>query len=135
MSTRGDLLREAIDIIDGDRNVQYGEPTADFQRTADLLNAIEFSVSGKPLQPHHVAIIGIALKLSRMTWSPGKYDHWLDVAGYAGCGWECAMPPEEPKGTVTYQRVLLEDGWKSHKFIDGKFVCTEDYYPAGVRVS
>lgn len=135
---RRQLLEEAIEIICGDRNVQYGEPTADFQRTANVLNALEFSVSGKPLEPHHIAIIGMSLKLSRMTWSPEKHDHWLDVAGYAACGWECAKPnpnlcePEHDEA-IWSQTAFVDGQWVRHYYTrNGSYCRTEkmpDYKP------
>jgi hypothetical protein len=135
---RAQILEEAISIICGDRNVQYGEPDADFRRTANLLNALEFNVSGKPLESHHIAIIGIALKLSRMTWSPEKRDHWLDVAGYAACGWECAEHKTnscepEPDDHVWTQTAFINGKWWRHYYTkDGSFRRSEelpDYAP------
>ena len=90
-SIRGKVLTEAHDLITGDRNNQYGPPTQDFQRTAEILNAIGYRrPGGKGLQPHDVAVIQIALKMSRVTWTPDKRDSWVDIAGYAACGYECA---------------------------------------------
>jgi hypothetical protein len=31
------------------------------------------------------------LKTSRLAWTPTKRDSWVDDAGYAGCGYECAL--------------------------------------------
>ena len=90
-SIRGKVLTEARGLITGDRNNQYGPPTQDFLRTAEILNAIGYRrPGGGNLQPHDVAVIQIALKLSRVTWTPDKRDSWVDIAGYAGCGYECA---------------------------------------------
>ena len=90
-SIRGKVLTEAHDLITGDRNNRYGPPTQDFQRTAEILNAIGYRrPGGKGLQPHDVAVIQIALKMSRVTWTPDKRDSWVDIAGYAACGYECA---------------------------------------------
>jgi len=83
---RASVLREAEKLTCGDRNNSYGPPTQDFARTAAIWTAMfdhEFS-------PADVAKAMIALKLSRLTWSEGKRDSWVDVAGYAGCGFECA---------------------------------------------
>ena len=97
--TREGVLREAIDLITGDRNAVYGPPTIDFKRTAKALSALgfrfvyadsEIGVMPLELDAHHVAMIMIQLKLSRLMWSPGKRDSWVDIAGYAGCGYECA---------------------------------------------
>ena len=96
VSPREALLKDSIAAICGDRNNAYGPPTQDFQRTADLANAWGFRVGDEPLKSHHVAVFMELLKLSRIRWSPEKEDHWLDTAGYAGCGWECVV--EEGKG-------------------------------------
>lgn len=88
------LLREAERLICGDRNAAYGEPDQDFQRTA----AIWSVMFDRPFTGHEVALAMVALKLSRLSWSPGRYDSWVDVAGYAGCGWDCAVAQEKRKG-------------------------------------
>lgn len=90
-SPRASVLNEARDLITGDRNNTYGPPTQDFARTAGILTALGFGHEGSPIEPHHVAMIIASVKLSRLTWSPEKRDNWTDLAGYAGCGYECAM--------------------------------------------
>ena len=87
---RSRLLEEAIQIVCGDRNISYGDPQADFKRTAGIWTAM-FGVLLKEdaeFQSHHVAMAMIALKLSRLMWSPDKYDSWLDMAGYSATGWD-----------------------------------------------
>lgn len=93
-SVRGGVLDEAKQLITGDRNNAYGPPTQDFVRTASMASAFGFQVNGQPLQSHHVAIFMILLKTSRLAWSPAKRDSWVDTAGYAGCGMECAVTEE-----------------------------------------
>ncbi len=90
MSPRASALDEAKSLITGDRNNAYGPPTQDFDRTAAMATAFGFGVNGQPVEGHHVAIFMILLKMSRLAWSPGKRDSWVDAAGYAGCGYECA---------------------------------------------
>lgn len=92
LNARAKLLLDADQIVNGDRNVTYGDPNADFARTARLWNAY---LDGKAerdvvdIEPADVAIMMILLKVSRLTWSPTKRDHWLDIAGYAACGADC----------------------------------------------
>jgi hypothetical protein len=88
---RAELLREAEVLVDGDRNAQYGDPRQDFQRTATMWSAY----LGCEVQPHDVAALMAMLKISRIRWSPEKRDSWVDLAGYAACGWHCAMPEDE----------------------------------------
>ena len=90
MSKRGEILAEAASLIDGDRNAQYGPPTQDFKRTSDMLNALGYRLDGQMLAPSDTAIILACVKLSRLMHSRGKRDNWVDLAGYAGCGGECA---------------------------------------------
>lgn len=90
-SPRGDVLDEARALITGDRNNSYGPPTQDFDRTAAMATAWGFSAQGGPLKGHHVAVFMVLLKMSRLAWTPGKRDSWVDTAGYAGCGYECAV--------------------------------------------
>ena len=94
LAPRESVLQDAINAIMGDRNNQYGPPTQDFTRTAEAATALGFRFNGGPLDPHHVAIFMIVLKLSRLTWNPDKKDSWIDVAGYSGCGFETILGEE-----------------------------------------
>lgn len=84
-----DILFEAHRLVNGDRNNQYGPPTQDFDRTAKIWSALK----GVEFQPYEVALFLASVKLSRLTWSPGKRDSWTDLAGYACCGWKCVGKP------------------------------------------
>lgn len=98
-SPRASALDEAKQLITGDRNNQYGPPTQDFQRSADALNAYGYrGPDGRPLQAHDIAIMVMSVKLSRLMWTPEKRDHWVDIAGYAGCGYECAVEEAKANG-------------------------------------
>jgi len=87
---RTDVLLEAIQLINEDRNVDYGDPYDNFKDIADMLNVLLKPIlkDGTSVQCHHVTMIMIAVKLSRMTTSPFKRDSWVDIAGYIGAGWE-----------------------------------------------
>lgn len=114
-TNRSDILEEAADIVDGDRNVDYGDPIQDFSRTGKYWGIHLSSLFSRRLslmgfrdgetisthtvlgmlediiEPHDVAIMMMQLKHSRLAWSPEKRDHWVDAAGYAACGWDCAV--------------------------------------------
>ena len=79
------ILQEAEELINGDRNAQYGPPNQDFERTAKMWTAM----FGREFKSHEIAMAMIALKMSRLVWSPEKRDSWVDIAGYAGCGHRC----------------------------------------------
>lgn len=108
LSVRRKLLDDAADLVDGDRNVQYGDPRSDFKRTAEYWNTHISGVIDRKLaesegqlstqhilDAHDVAVLIGLLKISRLSWSPAKEDNWVDLAGYAACGWHCAMPEED----------------------------------------
>lgn len=90
MNPRSELLQEAENLVNTERNAQYGDPRQDFQRTAQMWSAY----LGVAIQPQDVAALMILLKCSRIRWSPEKYDSWVDVAGYAACGWHCVAPED-----------------------------------------
>ena len=96
-SPRASALDEARQLITGDRNAQYGPPTQDFKRTAEMATSFGFRFVGhadgspEDLESHHVAIFQMLLKLSRLAWTPQKRDSWVDIAGYSGCGYECSV--------------------------------------------
>jgi len=87
MNPRTDTLHKAEQLINGDRNNQYGPPTQDFTRTAQLWAAY----LEHPIHPHDVAALMCLLKLSRIAWQPEKHDSWIDLAGYAACGYETTL--------------------------------------------
>lgn len=96
---RSEILEEAISLINGDRNVDYGDPVDDFSTTASLwqtylARTIE-ARGGLNLQAHDVAVMMILLKVARISWTPNKKDHWADIAGYDGCGWDCVQRQDE----------------------------------------
>jgi hypothetical protein len=78
---RPNILSEAEKLVLGARQASYGHPVDDFCRTAGMWRAL----FGWEVEPHHVPMAMIAVKLSRATESPDKRDHWVDIAGYAQC--------------------------------------------------
>lgn len=107
-TVRQELLSLASQLVSRDRNNTYGPPTQDFTRTANILNALGFCFKDAGgtetgIYPHHVALLMIGLKMSRATWEPLHKDTWVDIAGYAACGWECVVEPmdKSPKNNTS----------------------------------
>lgn len=95
---RTDILNESITLINGERNSTYGDPLDDFATTASMwevyLRRIAEARGSLTIQPHDVAVMMNLLKIARISWSPEKRDHWADLGGYTGCGWDCVVRQE-----------------------------------------
>lgn len=91
VTPRASVLREAESLITGDRNKAYGSPTQNFTNTAEIWTALirHKLKDGEVLTPAEVASFMIGLKLARTVGEP-KRDNWVDMAGYAGCGYEAS---------------------------------------------
>lgn len=92
------VLREAADLIDGDRNVSYGTPTQNFTNIAEMWTTrLRHKLKdGTELDAVDVADLMILLKVARNI-AQVKRDSYVDVAGYAGCGWEAAQAGTEQR--------------------------------------
>jgi hypothetical protein len=99
MPERATLLNTAGECVLKERNASYGEPDQDFTRIA----AIWSILFGREFTAAEVAQALIALKLSRLVHSPGHFDSWVDIAGYAACGWECSYLKEKRDGSKSSQ--------------------------------
>lgn len=89
--TREEILKEALQCVNGEREQQYGSPEDNFAVIADLWvvylksccvssNADVFVVADD------VAAMMALLKIARISSGVDKVDNWVDLAGYAACG-------------------------------------------------
>ena len=85
---RVEALREAARLINSERNVQYGPPSENFDRIARLWSVI----LGVDVTMEDVSMCMVALKMARYASKSGyQPDTWIDIAGYAGCGYEVGI--------------------------------------------
>lgn len=85
VAPRVEALREAARIIAGDRDAQYGGPEDNFTRIAKIWGVI----LGIEVTTEDVAMCMVGLKVARYASKSGfQPDTWIDIAGYAGCGFE-----------------------------------------------
>ena len=88
---RVEILEEAAGLIDGERNVTYGTPTQNFTNIGEMWTT-RFRhklKDGEEFNASDVADAMILLKVARNI-AQKKRDNYVDLAGYAGCGWEAA---------------------------------------------
>lgn len=90
MTRRREILDAAADLIDGDRQKDYGPPEENFQRIADFWNAYLRHDFGMLLNPTDVAVLMALVKIARSVETPEKADTWIDLAGYAALAGELA---------------------------------------------
>ena len=82
---RVEALRNAASIITGDRDAQYGGPEENFERIGKIWSVI----LGVTITREDVAMMMIGLKVARYASKSGfQPDTWVDIAGYAACGYE-----------------------------------------------
>lgn len=83
MTRREQVLNTALEVVT-QRNVQYGKPEDVFSTIAQMWSAyLNASVTETD-----VANMMILLKLARMKNNPTHFDNYVDIAGYAACGWD-----------------------------------------------
>lgn len=82
------MLEEAADIISGQRDAQYGGPEDNFGRIAKIWSV----VLGIDISREDVAMMMVGLKVARFANKSGfQADTWVDIAGYAACGYEVGI--------------------------------------------
>jgi hypothetical protein len=72
------ILTEAESIVNGDRNVQYGNPNEAFKEYSNILE----TTFGIKLTPAEICKVQIAVKLGRLKYKH-KRDSVVDLCGYA----------------------------------------------------
>lgn len=90
--TRKECLDAAGNAVLTDRAREYGHPEDSFA----LIAALWSRYTGCDISTADVAAMMILLKLARVEGNPRHMDSWIDIAGYAACGAECASGTEAP---------------------------------------
>ena len=98
--TRKDCLDAAAKAVLTDRAREYGRPEDCF----GLIAALWSRYTERDISSADVAGMMILLKIARLEGNPRHADSWVDIAGYAACGAECAsgMSGCERVGGVDY---------------------------------
>ena len=86
MNKREECLRTACEIVNGQREQSYGTPEDNFKMIAYLWSDyLEADIS-----PVDVSMMMALLKIARISTGTFKEDSFIDLAGYAACGYEIA---------------------------------------------
>lgn len=82
--TRSEVLDEAKNIVNGQRQIDYGKPEDNFKIIADLWSVyLNENITSKD-----VAMMMILLKIARAKSDTGTIDNFVDIAGYSACAGE-----------------------------------------------
>ena len=96
MNKREEILRKANEIVNGNREQDYGTPENNFNNIADAwgwyLNT--------ELSANDVAIMMCLMKLARIKGNTFKADSYIDAIGYLACGYEIASNETTPMSEV-----------------------------------
>lgn len=81
------ILVQADELINGDRQTDYGDKLQNFSQIAMLWQGILAAklLPDAKISPEDVALCMIQVKIARLAKNPDHEDSILDVAGYAGC--------------------------------------------------
>ena len=91
--TRKECLDAAAGCVLKDRNASYGGPEDSF----GLISSLWSAYLGVDVDKVDVAMMMGMLKMARIRGNKGYADGFVDLAGYAACGAECASGKPAPK--------------------------------------
>jgi hypothetical protein len=95
---RTEILNQANELVNADRQSDYGKPDDNFQAIADFWRVylLHHTRSNRYfIQPHDVALMMILLKIARTFYGDAKPDTFIDMAGYAALAGELHMPESD----------------------------------------
>ena len=87
MTARADVLTDAAALIVGERQSDYGEPVENMRHIVQIFNAW----TGQKLTARQGVQFLMAVKMARLEHSPMHRDSHVDLAGYDGILYECAL--------------------------------------------
>lgn len=88
---RDNILDKTKEIINGERQGQYGKPENSLQRIAEFWSAY----LERKLTDYDVANMMILMKVARNAGGVYKDDNWIDICGYAAIGAELQAASNE----------------------------------------
>ena len=98
--TRQEILDQALQCVNGDREQDYGTPEMNFLSIANMWNTYIARTGHRYLDAKDVAAMLALLKIIRIASGHAKADNWIDLAGYAACGGEIEISALENAAEV-----------------------------------
>lgn len=89
MTPREQCLAEARALISSDRAEQYGDLGENAETFRALMAAVYRDARGFAAMTDYPLAM-ILVKIARLAQNPTHLDSWVDIAGYAGLGYEIA---------------------------------------------
>ena len=83
---RSEILQKAEEYVTKDRAASHGDMEDNFTWIADYWTVY----TGHQFDADDVAVMMMLLKIARIGSNNKNPDNWIDIAGYAACGGECA---------------------------------------------
>ena len=107
-----DILKEANELIAGDRHKDYGDKVENHNNIAKLWSAYK----GIEITAHDVAIMMVLLKIARTKLGAVSRDTYIDMSAYGAIAGEIKFrePKEESEGERR-GRITAEDVKKYNK--------------------
>lgn len=99
MTTRGQILKDAAELTEGDRNKAYGPPYENLDNCAVLFSAYLYAkYGGEIIDPNQFSLIAedvawfnVMQKIERTFTGAPREDTYIDAAAYAAIAFECRM--------------------------------------------
>ena len=108
MTIRGDILRRAIGITEGERESTYGDPAITLACMAELKATYRKFSQGKYCPEHEEAMEAALMKIARIATGSFHRDNYVDGAGYHGIAAECQQRANQPESGTNWRK-LRED--------------------------
>ena len=107
---RQQCLETAAECVLKNRAAVYSPPEDSFGLIAKFWTTY-LSECGPLLAAHDVAALLALMKLARVAQNSGHVDSWVDLAGYAACGVECATSGRLADELVVHLEPAELEGW------------------------
>lgn len=116
---RSEILRTAVELIDGERDASYGDPDKQYECTAGLWEAyLRGRGMAVNITPHDALVMMGLLKVSRMACGAAHEDNYVDAAGYIALAGEVKgieRGTVDPKTHAKYPKDLTPAAAKDSK--------------------